>query len=175
MQAKGVNERLIAQNQRLIQHLNSGQHTQSEVRQLVSEITGQELDESVEIRLPFYSDYGRNLKIGKQVYINSNVMMVDLGGITIEDQVLIGPGAYLVSVNHQLAADKRHDLDLNPVHIGKNAWLGARSVILPGVHVGENAIVGAGAVVTKNVPANTIVAGVPAKIIRTLASNEEDV
>ena len=95
-------------------------------------------------------------------------MMVDLGGITIEDDVLIGPGVYLISVNHQLDPHHRKELELKPVLIKKNAWIGAKATILPGVTVGENAVVVAGAVVTKDVPANTVVAGMPAKVIKKI-------
>ena len=92
-------------------------------------------------------------------------MMVDLGGITIEDDVLIGPGAYLISVNHQLKPKQRKELELKPVVIERNAWIGAKAMILPGVTSGENA---AGAVASKNVPANTVVADIPARIIKKI-------
>lgn len=97
-----LRQKLIQQNQRLLQNLNIQRHCSCEVRQLVSEIIGQKIAASTEIRLPFYSDYGHNIKLGEHVFINANVMMVDLGGITIENDVLIGPGAYLISVNHKL-------------------------------------------------------------------------
>lgn len=161
-------QRIIAQNQRLLQNLNNNRHCKCEIRQLIHEITGTEIPSSTEIRLPFYTDFGRNIKIGARVFINAGVMLVDTGGITIEDDVLIGPGAYLISVNHKLAPKQRKELDLAPIVIKKNAWLGARSIILPGVTVGENAVVGAGAVVTKDVQANTVVAGTPARIIKKL-------
>ena len=102
------------------------------------------------------------------MFINANVMMVDLGGITIENEVLIGPGAYLISVNHKLDPQHRKELELKPVVIKQNAWIGAKATILPGVTVGKNAVVAANAVVTKDVPANTVVAGNPAKIIKKL-------
>lgn len=159
---------IIAQNQRLLQNLNTQRHCKCEVNQLVGEITGEKIPASTEIRLPFYSDYGRNIKIGERVFINANVMMVDLGGITIEDDALIGPGAYLISVNHCLNPKQRRKLELKPVLIKKNAWIGAKATILPGVTVGENAVVAAGAVVTSNVPKNAIVAGVPAKVIKKI-------
>lgn len=159
---------LIDQNQRLVQHLNTAPHTPAEIRQLVGEITGQTLDASVEIRLPFYTDYGRKLTIGKRVMINDQVQLTDLGGITLEDDVLLGPGAALISVNHQLAPDRRRALDVRPIHIRQNAWVGAKAIILPGVTVGKNAVVAAGAVVTKDVPANAVVAGVPAKVIKII-------
>ncbi|GMM18329.1 DapH/DapD/GlmU-related protein [Lactobacillus amylovorus] len=140
-----------------MQNLNTQRHYECEARQLISEITEQKIPKSTEIRLPFYTDYGHNIKIGERVFINSNVMMVDLGGITI------GPGAYLLSVKHGLKPKQRKELELKPVLIKKNVWIGARATICPGVIVGENAVVAAGAVVTKDVPKNTVVAGVPAK------------
>lgn len=161
-------KQIISQNQRLLQNLNTQRHCKCEVNQLVSEITGEKIPSSTEIRLPFYSDYGHNIKIGERVFINANVMMVDLGGITIEDDALIGPGAYLISVNHRLEPNRRKQLELKPVVIKKNAWIGAKATILPGVTIGENAIVAAGAVVTKDVPRNTVVAGMPAKVIKKI-------
>ena len=157
-----LRRKLAQQNQRLLQNLNTQRHCSCEVRQLVSEIIGQKIAASIEIRLPFYSDYGHNIKLGKRVFINANVMMVDLGGITIENDVLIGPGAYLISVNHKLDPQHRKELELKPVVIKQNAWIGAKATILPGVMVGKNAVV------TKDVPANTVVAGNPAKIIKKL-------
>ena len=158
-----LRRKLIQQNQRLLQNLNTQRHCSCEVRQLVSEIIDQKIAASTEIRLPFYSDYGHNIKLGERVFINANVMMVDLGGITIENDVLIGPGAYLISVNHKLDPQHRKELELKPVVIKQNAWIGAKATILPGVMVGKNAVV------TKDVPANTVVAGNPAKIIKKIA------
>lgn len=163
-----IMQQIISQNQRLLQNLNTQRHCSCEVRQLVSEIIGDPVADTIEIQLPFYSDYGRNIKLGERVFINANVMMVDLDGITIEDDVLIGSGAYLISVNHQLDPHHRKELELKPVLIKKNAWIGAKATILPGVTVGENAVVAAGAVVTKDVPANTVVAGMPAKVIKKI-------
>ena len=97
-QDKEFIQEIVEQNQRLLQNLNAQRHYECEARQLISEITGQKIPKSTEIRLLFYTDYGNNIKIGERVFINSNVMMVDLSGITIEDDVLIGPGAYLPSV-----------------------------------------------------------------------------
>lgn len=158
-----LRRKLAQQNQRLLQNLNTQRHCSCEVRQLVSEIIGQKIAASIEIRLPFYSDYGHNIKLGERVFINANVMMVDLGGITIENDVLIGPGAYLISVNHKLDPQHRKELELKPVVIKQNAWIGAKATILPGVTVGKNAVV------TKDVPANTVIAGNPAKIIKKIA------
>lgn len=157
-----------ADNQQKIQQLNSWYHEPDEMRHVLSDIIGQSIDETVEIRLPFYSDYGRNIHLGKHIFINSGVMLTDLGGITIDDHALIGPGAMIISVNHPQSPDKRRNLELTPVHICENAWIGARATILPGVTVGKNAIVAAGAVVTHDVKPNTIVAGVPARFLKTV-------
>jgi acetyltransferase-like isoleucine patch superfamily enzyme len=89
-----------------------------------------------------------------------------LGGINIEDNVLIGPKVNLITENHPTDPTQRKSLILQPIHIKNNAWIGAGATILPGVTIGENSIVAAGAVVNKDVPANTIVGGVPAKIIK---------
>lgn len=159
---------IIEQNQRLVQNLNTNRHCQCEIRQLLHEITGEEIPASTVVRLPFCTDFGRNIKIGKHVFINSGVMMVDMGGITIEDEVLLGPGVNLITVNHQINPARRRELEVAPVKIKRKAWLGARVIVLPGVTIGENAIVGAGAVVTKDIPANSIAVGVPAKVIKKI-------
>lgn len=155
-------------NQDLLQQLNSRPASQREIRHVLNDVTGQKIDASVEIRLPIRSDYGANLKIGKQVFINSGAMFTDLGGIELEDKVLVGPNVTIISVNHPLEPKKRQGVELKSVLIKQNAWLGANATILPGVTVGENAVVAAGAVVSKDVPANTVVAGVPAKVIKKI-------
>ncbi|MBB1063562.1 DapH/DapD/GlmU-related protein [Limosilactobacillus fastidiosus] len=163
--------RIALKNQELFQELNSRPASQAEIRQVISNITGHQLDSSVEIRLPIRSDYGANLKIGKEVFINSGAMFTDLGGIVIEDKVLIAPNVTIISVNHPLNPAKRRGLELKPVRIKENAWIGANATILPGVTVGKNAVVAAGAVVTKNVPDNMVVAGVPAKGIKKIGED----
>lgn len=161
---------IALKNAQQLQKLNASSMDQNEIRKAFGDIIGQEIDPSVQIRLPIYSDYGRHIKIGKNVFINSNVMLVDLGGITIGDHVLIGPKVTIASVNHPLNPNPniRRGLELKPVKIEQNAWLAANSTILPGVTVGENSVIAAGAVVTKDVPANTVVAGVPAKVIKKI-------
>lgn len=161
-------KQLIAKTKPLIQRLNSATHSDDEIRELLSEIMGEPVDASNEVRLPFYTDNGFNTHLGQHIFINTGVTFSDLGGIYIDDNVLIGPGASLLSINHPIAPNQRHRLELQAVHVKENAWIGAGVRILPGVTIGENAIVGAGAVVTKDVPANTVVVGVPAKVIRKI-------
>jgi len=161
-------EKINQRNQLLVQKLNNTPHTQAEILEAVSQITNEKIDPSNEIRLPFYTDFGQNLHLGKDVYISNGATFVDLGGIYLGDRVLIGPNTTITSVNHRLEPDQRRHLSFKPVYIHDNAWLGANVTVTPGTIIGENAIVAAGAVVTKNVPANTVVGGVPARIIKTI-------
>ena len=142
------------------------------IRNLLSEITGSVIDESVAVFTPLYINYGKNLKIGRNVFINFDCVFLDLGGITIDDNVLIAPKVSLLSEGHPLSPKDRQSLVPGPIHIKQNAWIGAGATILAGVTIGENAVVAAGAVVSKDVPANTVVGGVPAKTIRTIADHE---
>lgn len=140
----------------------------AEIRNLLSQITNSIIDESVTVFTPFYINYGKNTKIGKNVFINFNCTFLDLGGIIIEDNVLIAPNVSILSEGHVISPEKRHSLIPKSVHIKKNAWIGAGAIILQGVTIGENAIVAAGAIVSKDVPDNTIVGGIPAKVIKTI-------
>ncbi|MDE5923800.1 MAG: galactoside O-acetyltransferase [Muribaculaceae bacterium] len=119
------------------------------------------------------------VKIGKNVVVMPGCLMMSAGGITIDDGAMIAANVQLISNNHDLY--ERQIITCKPVHIGKNAWIGAGATILPGVTVGDNAVVGAGSVVTKDVAADTIVAGNPAKFIKRIPplpecglTNEED-
>lgn len=143
--------------------------TINEIREQISEITGRQLHESTTIFIPFYTNFGRHISIGKNVFINHACSFLDLGGITIEDDVLIGPRVNLITENHPVDPSQRKSLVLNAIRIKRNAWIGAGVTILPGVTIGEHAIVAAGAVVTKDVADNTIVAGIPAKVIKSIA------
>lgn len=140
----------------------------AEVRRLLSQITGSEIDESIAIFTPLYINYGKHTKIGKNVFINFDCIFLDLGGITIEDNVLIAPKVSLLSEGHPILPADRQSLVPGHIHIKKGAWIGANATLLPGVTIGENAVVAAGAVVSKNVPDNAIVGGIPAKIIKII-------
>jgi acetyltransferase-like isoleucine patch superfamily enzyme len=142
--------------------------TTHQIRACISEITGTTLDESTTVFAPFYTNFGRFTQIGKNVFINHACSFLDMGGIILEDHVLIGPKVNLITENHPLDPANRRSLVCKPIVIKRNAWIGAAAIILPGVTIGENAIVAAGAVVSKNVSANTVVAGVPAQFIKTI-------
>jgi len=138
----------------------------NQIREMFSDLIGKKLDESFAMIPPFYTDFGLNIEIGKNVFINHACTFMDRGGISIEDNVLIGPKVNLITTGHPLELENRRSTISKPIVIKKYAWLGANVTVMPGVTIGENAIVAAGAVVTKDVPPNTIVAGVPAKRIR---------
>ena len=144
---------------------NSAEPT--EIRQLLSQITGTQIDDSVAVFTPLHINYGKNTRIGKNVFINFDCVFLDLGGITIEDHVQIAPKVSLLSEGHPLDPANRQALVPKAIHIKKNAWIGASATILPGVTIGENAVVAAGSMVSKDVPDNCLVAGIPAKVMKT--------
>jgi acetyltransferase-like isoleucine patch superfamily enzyme len=158
---------VISQTTKLSAVLNTSTDV-NQVRKLLMEITGSEVDETTTVAIPFYTNFGRFITIGKRVYINHACSFLDMGGITLEDDVLIGPKVNLVTENHPLDPVDRRALISKPIVVKRNAWIGAAATILPGVTIGENSIVAAGAVVTSDVPPNTIVGGVPAKVIKTI-------
>ena len=151
---------------RIVAQINTGYRTPEEVRELLADLTGKPIDDSVAVFPPFYSEFGKNLTLGKDIFINIGCRFQDTGGITIGDGSLIGHGSTLTTLNHGIDPNRRADMIPSPVTIGRKVWLGAGVTVVPGVTIGDGAIVGAGSVVTKNVPADTIVAGVPAKLIR---------
>ncbi len=146
--------------------LNSGYHTQEQIRSLMSLLTGKAVDESFGMFPPFYSDYGRNITVGKDVFINSGCCFQDQGGIEIGDGSLIGQQVVIATLNHSLDPADRQSMLPAKVVIGKNVWIGAHATILPGVTIGDNSVIGAGAVVNRNIPADSVAVGVPAKVVR---------
>ena len=159
---------IVAENTPKIAELSGAFRTQEHIRALLADITCRDIPADLHVNLPLYCDFGRHIRIGRGVFINAAVMLTDLGGITLEDNVLIGPRANIISVNHPGDPQARRGLILKPVVIQKNVWIGAGATILPGVTVGENSIVAAGAVVSKDVPPNTVVGGVPGRVLKSL-------
>jgi acetyltransferase-like isoleucine patch superfamily enzyme len=158
---------IVGRTIKLSQQLNNATDI-DQVRHYLGEIIGTAIDESTTVFAPFYTNFGRFTKIGKNVFINHACSFLDMGGITIEDEALIGPRVNLVTESHPLDPNDRRALITKPITIKQRAWIGAGATILPGVTIGENAIVAAGAVVSKDVPDNTVVGGVPAKIIKSI-------
>ena len=147
--------------------LNTKYHTPEEIVRIMSELTGEEVDKSFRLFPPFYTDFGRNIHIGKNVFINSGCNFQDQGGIYIGDNTLIGHRVVLATLDHDLNPYDRHLL-CAPIHIGNRVWIGAGAIITRGVTIGDGAVIAAGAVVTKDVEENTIVGGVPAKFIKKI-------
>ena len=148
--------------------INNKYNTPEELRKLMSELIGQELDKGFGLFPPFYSDCGRNIHIEKNVFINSGCRFQDQGGVYIGENSLIGHNVVIATLNHEMDPYSRADLHPKPIHIGKRVWIGSGSTLLPGVTIGDNSIVGAGSIVTKDVPPKVIVAGNPAKFIKNI-------
>ena len=148
--------------------LNTGYQEPARVRQLLAELTGQDVDDSVTLFPPFNSDFGKNISLGKRIFINSGCKFQDQGGVTIGDDSLIGHNVVLATLNHDLRPAHRADVQPAPIVIGRNVWIGSNATILPGVTIGDNAVVAAASVVTKDVPVNAVVVGSPARVVRTL-------
>lgn len=148
--------------------LNSGYHPPQELRAIFSKLIGYEVDENFSLFPPFYTEFGKNIKIGRRVFINAGCKFQDQGGITIDDDVLIGHNVVFATINHDLRPEKRHWNYIAPIHVGKNVWIGSNATILQGVRIGDNAVIAAGAVVNKDVAPETVVAGIPAKFIKSI-------
>jgi acetyltransferase-like isoleucine patch superfamily enzyme len=158
---------------RLTTELNATYRTPEQVRDIISRLTGTVVDESVTVFPPFHSEFGKNLHLGKDVFINLGCRFQDTGGITIGDGTLIGHGSTLTTLNHAIDPARRADMRPAPVVIGRHVWLGAGVTVVPGVTIGDGAVIGAGSVVTKDVAADTIAAGVPARFIRATGHDTE--
>ncbi|WP_195984643.1 DapH/DapD/GlmU-related protein [Clostridium sp. D33t1_170424_F3] len=148
--------------------LNGGYHEVAEIRRLFSKLIGKPVSDTFSMFPPFYSECGKNIFIGENVFINCCCHFQDHGGIYIGDGSLIGSNVVMATINHGQNPINRSDNYPAPIHIGKKVWIGSHATILSGVTIGDNSIVAAGAVVTKDVPANTVVGGVPAKTIKKI-------
>ena len=149
---------------------NTESLTTEERRELISDILGYQVHKTTRVVPPFHCDLGTNIKLGKNVLINYDCILLDTALITIGDNTLIGPGSKIVTASHPLEPEKRRDWSVSgkPITIGEDVWLGAGVIIVPGVTVGARSIIGAGSVVTKDVPPDSIAVGNPAKVIRKL-------
>lgn len=160
--------RLSQEAIRITLQINNTYHNHDEMIALMSELTGQKVDDSFNLFPPFNTDCGKNLHFGKRVFVNSGCKFQDQGGIFIGDDVLVGHNCMIATLNHAEDPDHRADMIPKPVRIGDKVWIGANATILPGVTIGEGAIIAAGAVVTKDVEPRTVVGGIPAKCIKKL-------
>ena len=147
-------------------HLNHTEPTNDNMAKGLDELFDGHDHSGLTITTPCQIDLPKQLTIGRNVFINHSFTAMSIGGITLEDNVQIGPHVTIVTDNHDF--DNRYVLKCRSVRVCKNAWIGANVTIMPGVTVGENAVIAGGAVVTKDVPANSVVGGNPAKVIKQL-------
>lgn len=151
---------------RITMEMNGRYHTPEELTALFTELTGRTPGENFSFFPPFYTDCGKNIHVGARTFFNSGCKFQDQGGIFIGDDVLIGHNVVIATLNHLEDPARRSGMVPKPVRIGNRVWIGSNSTVLPGVTIGDNAIVGAGSVVTKDIPANAIAVGNPARVRR---------
>ncbi len=171
--AHEVMHQLACEAMKITAELNSGYHRPEEIRALFSRLIGRPVDASFGLFPPFYTECGKNIFPGKNVFINFACHFQDQGGIYIGDGVLIGSQTVLATINHKKDPKARRDNCFAPIHIGNGVWIGSHVTILPGVTVGDNAVIAAGAVVTKDVPAGVVTGGVPARVMGPVEEQEK--
>ena len=154
---------------RITMEMNNAYHTPEELHDLMCQLTAQPDFPEFSLFPPFYTDCGKNIHFGKNVFLNSGCRFQDQGGIFIGDNCLIGHNCVIATLNHSIDPEKRQNLLPAAVRIGNDVWIGANATILPGVRIGDGAIVAAGAVVTRDVAERPVVAGVPAKVIKRVS------
>ena len=164
----GFMHEMSEEARRVTFRLNTAYHTADEVRELLSELFGYQVPQSLRVFPPLYADFGKNISVGEGVFINACCHFQDHGGVTLGDGCQIGHNVVFATLNHELQPERRGVTRPAPIVLGKKVWVGSNATILQGVTIGDNAVVAAGAVVTKDVPANTIVGGVPARVIKRI-------
>lgn len=165
-------DRMSSDARKITFRLNTAYHTPEEIRNLLSELFGYRVPESFRVFPPFYTDFGKNIRVSEDVFINACCHFQDHGGIIIGSASQIGHNVVFATLNHGLAPEDRKMTYPAPIVLGKNVWVGSNATILQGVTIGDNAVVAAGAVVNRNVAANTIVGGVPARVIKSIESSD---
>ena len=165
----GIKMHLMTQEAMKITNLMNNKYLPpAELRKYMSVLIGQEVDEGFGLFPPFYTNCGKNIHLGKNVFINSGCHFQDQGGIYIGDGTFIGHNVILATLNHDLNPNSRGDMWPKPIHLGKKVWIGSGAIVLPGVTIGDNSVIAAGSVVTKNVPENSVYGGNPAKLIKKI-------
>lgn len=157
---------------KITMEMNNQYHTPEELREIMSRLIGKKVDGTFRLFPPFYTDFGKNITIGKNVFINSGCHFQDQGGIVIGDNTLIGHNVVLATINHDLNPANSRKNHYASIHIANNVWIGSNATVLPGVTIGEWAVIAAGAVVAKDVPPYAVVGGVPAKVIKIVKEGE---
>lgn len=153
---------------KLTMELNNKYHTPEKIVEIFSQITGKDVDKTFRMFPPFYTDCGKNITVGKNVFINCCCKFQDQGGITIGNGVFIGHNVVIATLNHDINPNNRPAMTPKKVQIEDNVWIGSNVTILPGVTIHAGSIIGAGCVVTKDIPANHIAVGNPCKVLRKI-------
>ena len=148
--------------------MNGTYHSQAELRALMGRLFGRPVDPTFRLFPPFHTDFGQNIHIGRNVFINAGCHFQDHGGVTLGDGTLVGHNVVFATLNHDLDPARRAAMTPAPIVVGRNVWIGSNATILQGVTIGDGAVVAAGAVVTRDVEPNTVVGGVPARLIRRI-------
>lgn len=157
---------------RITCEINGAYHTQEELCELMSRLFGRPIDPTFRLFPPFNTDFGQNIHVGRNVFVNAGCHFQDHGGIWLGDGVLVGHNVVFATLNHNFDPARRAEMTPAPIVVGRNVWIGSNVTILQGVTIGDGAIVAAGAVVTRDVEPNTIVGGVPARRIRRIETSE---
>jgi acetyltransferase-like isoleucine patch superfamily enzyme len=157
-----------AEDQKATAEINTGYHDQAELRTLMGRLIGKEMPEKFMLFPPIYADFGRNISLGEGVFINSGCCFQDQGGVRIGDGCQIGHQVVFATIDHGIDPDRRHDVMASEIVLERNVWVGSHATILRGVTIGHDSIIAAGAVVTRDVPPMTVVAGVPARPVKSI-------
>ncbi|MBX3413382.1 MAG: sugar O-acetyltransferase [Pirellulales bacterium] len=153
----------------LCQALNATREADEEGRRAIVRQLFARGGDDVWIQPPFYCDYGAHISVGKKCFFNFNCVVLDVCPVTIGDHTIFGPAVQIYAATHPLEAQARRSVEYGkPIEIGSDVWVGGGAILCPGVKIGSNSIIGAGSIVTRDVPAGVIVAGNPAKIIRSI-------
>jgi maltose O-acetyltransferase len=149
---------------------NTQPMTMEERKAALSDLLGHAVDDATKVIPPFHCDLGFNIKLGKNILINYDCVLLDTGEISIGNNVLIGPGTKIVTAEHPCEAEKRKDWSVScrPIRIEEDVWIGAGAIVLPGVTIGARSVIGAGSVVTRDIPPDSVAVGNPARVIRSL-------
>ena len=159
-------DRMSGEARKTTFRLNSAYHSPEEIRDILSELFGRPVPSTLRVFPPFYTDFGKNIEVGENVFINACCHFQDHGGVTIGDGCQIGHNVVFATLNHFMEPEKRKMSHSAPIVLGKNVWVGSNVTILQGVAIGDNSVIGGGAVVAEDIPANVVAVGIPAKVIK---------
>ncbi|MFD0704892.1 sugar O-acetyltransferase [Alloscardovia venturai] len=171
----GLPEQRIECKKKIYKLNNLHPDDMNQVNRLLQEIFGT-ADDTTWVEAPFHCDYGTNIHVGKNFFANYNATILDVGDVTIGDNVMFAPNVSIYTAGHPVHPDSRnsgYEYGI-PVTIGDNVWIGGNVVILPGVTIGSNVVIGGGSVVTHDIPDWTIAAGNPARVVRNITEEDRD-